>query len=134
MMSVLKEGERGTDGVMLMTLRTLSFGVAGGLLFFAHAMINNSHAWPLIWPFLAGSLAVWTAKSGADPSYATDIGKAAIVGMVAGAIFLGATYVALMQLGLAAKLGLAGLAFAAGIVFVGSILGGALAHPLARRF
>ncbi len=116
-----------------MTLRTLLFGITGGLLFFAHAMINNSHAWPLIWPFLAGALAVWTAKRGDHPSYVSDLGRAAIVGLIAGAVFVGVTFFTLMQLGMAAKIGLAGLAFAAGIGFVGSILGGALVHPLARQ-
>jgi O-antigen/teichoic acid export membrane protein len=113
--------------------RTLLFGLGGGLLFFAHAMINNSHAWPLVWPFLAGALAVWTNHNDAHASYRGDIGKAASVGLVAGAIFVVATAVTLSQLGLDGGVGLAGLAMAALIGLVGAMLGGALVHPLAKR-
>jgi hypothetical protein len=116
-----------------MTRRTMLFGVAGGILFFAHAMINNSHAWPLVWPFLAGALAVWTADREALPSYATDITRASVAGAVAGVIFITATLLTLMQLRMATQIGLAGLVVAAAIGLVGSVLGGALAHPLTRR-
>lgn len=113
--------------------RSLLFGLGGGLLFFAHAMINNSHAWPLVWPFLAGGLAVWTSRGGDRDSYGADVGKAAMVGLVAGAIFVLATAVTLSQLGLNGKIGLAGLAIAAVIGLIGAMLGGALVHPLAKR-
>ena len=36
----------------------LSGGLVVGLLFFAHAMIKNSHAWPMVWPLVAGAAAV----------------------------------------------------------------------------
>jgi hypothetical protein len=113
--------------------RSILFGLAGGLLFFAHAMINNSHAWPLIWPFLAGALAVWTSHKDVCASYGADIGKAAAVGLVAGAIFILATAVTLSQLGLDGSAGLVGLFMAALIGLAGAMLGGALVHPLARR-
>jgi len=116
-----------------MHARSLLFGLAGGFLFFAHAMINNSHAWPLVWPFLAGALAVWTARSSRHPSYGADIGKAATVGLVAGVIFVVASALALSGLGLPSEVGLAGLTMAAVIGLGGAMLGGALAHPLARR-
>jgi hypothetical protein len=113
--------------------RSLLFGLGGGLLFFAHAMINNSHAWPLIWPFLAGALAVWTSRNSDHGSYGGDVGKAAMVGLVAGAIFVLTTAVTLNQLGLNEQIGIAGLAIAAVIGLVGAMLGGALVHPLAKR-
>lgn len=116
-----------------MDKRSLLFGLGGGLLFFAHAMINNSHAWPLIWPFLAGALAVWTSPSGGRGSYGADIGKAALVGLLAAAIFIAATAAALSQLGLVGNIGFTGLILAAVVGLVGAMLGGALAHPLARR-
>ena len=116
-----------------MDRRSLLFGLGGGLLFFAHAMINNSHAWPLIWPFLAGALAVWTSPSSHRRGYGADVGKAAMVGLVAGAIFVLATAVTLNQLGLNGQIGIAGLAIAAVIGLVGAMLGGALVHPLAKR-
>lgn len=116
-----------------MHARQLSFGLIGGLLFFAHAMINNSHAWPLIWPALAGGLIVWTNRAGDQRTYGSDVWNAAVVGIVAGAVFLVATSLALSQLGLSDRVGLAGLAFAGAIGVVGALLGGALMHPLARR-
>ena len=116
-----------------MDKRSLLFGLGGGLLFFAHAMINNSHAWPLIWPFLAGALAVWTSPSSHRRGYGADVGKAAMVGLVAGAIFVLATAVTLSQLGLDGRIGLAGLTIAAVIGLAGATLGGALVHPLAKR-
>jgi hypothetical protein len=109
------------------------FGFGGGLLFFAHAMINNSHAWPLIWPFLAGVLAVWTSRTSSHATYGADIGRAAGVGLIAGMVFILATAVALSQLGVNGSNGLIGLAFAAAIGVLGSIIGGALVHPLARQ-
>ena len=116
-----------------MRARSLLFGLGGGLLFFAHAMINNSHAWPLVWPFLAGGLAVWTSRTGGHATYGADIRKAAVVGLVAGAVFILTTALALGQLSVNSEIGLVGLAIAAGIGLVGAMLGGALVHPLARR-
>jgi hypothetical protein len=116
----------------MMHRQTLLFGLVGGLLFFAHAMINNSHAWPLIWPALAGALAVWTARTGTPPSYSADIKKAASVGLVAGLVFLFATAIALSQLGVAGA-GLIGLAIAAAIGLLAAVIAGALVHPVAGR-
>jgi hypothetical protein len=116
-----------------MHLRPIFFGVVGGLLFFAHAMLNNSHTWPLVWPFLAGAPAVWTERSHASASYGADIARAVTVGIVAGSIFILATAVALAQLGISVKTALTGLATAAAIGLTGAIVGGALVHPLASR-
>ena len=116
-----------------MHARSLMFGLVGGLLFFAHAMINNSHAWPLIWPFLAGVLAVWTSRADVQATYGADIGRAAGVGLVAGMVFVLATAITLSQLGLFRDAGVVGLVFAAAIGLLGAMLGGALVHPLARR-
>ncbi len=103
------------------------------MLFFAHAMINNSHAWPLVWPFLAGVLAVWTSRKGGHATYGADIRRAAATGLIAGVVFVLATAVALSQLGLGGGNRMIGLAIAAAIGLVGAMLGGALVHPLARR-
>lgn len=116
-----------------MSARQLLLGLAGGLLFFAHAMINNSHAWPLIWPVLAGGLIVWTNGRAAQHTYRSDVWNAGIVGVIASAVFVAATYLALNQLGLSSHIGLAGLALAGAIGVVAALLGGALVHPLARR-
>jgi hypothetical protein len=117
----------------LMRARSLMFGLGAGLLFFAHAMINNSHAWPLVWPFLAGVLAVWTSRTGGHATYGADVGRAAKVGIIAGMVFILTTAFTLDQLGLSEGAGLVGLIFAAAIGLLGAMLGGALVHPLARR-
>jgi hypothetical protein len=96
-------------------------------------MINNSHAWPLIWPFLAGALAIWTSRSDGRVGFGADIGKAAFVGLVAGSVFVIATALALSRMELTEGVGLAGLAFAAVIGLFGAMLGGALVHPIAQR-
>ena len=116
-----------------MHARSLMFGLGGGLLFFAHAMINNSNAWPLVWPFLAGVLAVWTSRTGGHATYGADIGRAAGVGLIAGMVFILTTAFTLSQLGLSGAAGMVGLVFAAAIGLLGAMLGGALVHPLARR-
>ena len=116
-----------------MHARSSMFGIGGGLLFFAHAMINNSHAWPLVWPFLAGVLAVWTSRTGGHATYGADIGRAAGVGLIAAIVFVLTTAFTLSQLGSYGGAGLVGLVLAAAIGLLGAMLGGALAHPLARR-
>lgn len=113
--------------------RSLLLGLGGGLLFFSHAVINNSHAWPLLWPFLAGGVAVWSSRTDGYASYGADIARATVVGLVAGAVFILTTALALSQLGQSGGIGLVGLAFGAAIGLVGAMLGGALVHPLARR-
>ncbi len=115
-----------------MRTRTLLIGLAGGLLFFAHAMLNNSHAWPLLWPALAGLLAVWTARGDRAHSYGSDLGKAASAGLVCGLVFLGATAVTLSRMGLGTSAGLVGLAIAAVLGIVAATVAGGLVHPIAR--
>jgi hypothetical protein len=107
-----------------MNARSLVFGLGGGLLFFAHAMIDNSHAWPLAWPFLAGVLAVWTRRTSGHATYGADIGRAAGVGLIAGMVFILGTAIALSQLGFSGGAGLVGLVFAAAIGLLGAVLGG----------
>ena len=116
-----------------MRTQTLLFGLAGGLLFFAHAMINNSHAWPLVWPALAGLLAVWTARGAARRSYGADLGRAASAGLVAGAVFLVGTALALSQMQLGGRISFAGLVLAAALGLLAAVIAGGLAHPVARR-
>ena len=116
-----------------MRKQSLVFGLIGGLLFFAHAMINNSHAWPLVWPALAGLLTLWSQGRRPAASYAADITKAATAGLVAGAVFMIATGIALAQMGLLEKSGLFGLVSAAGLGLLVAVIAGALAHPVARR-
>ncbi len=113
--------------------QTLIFGLIGGLFFFAHAMLNNSHAWPLVWPALAGVFAVWSARDGTAASYGTDLKKAATAGLIAGAVFVIATAIALTQMDALGSTGVAGLSFAALVGLLASVIAGALVHPVVRR-
>jgi hypothetical protein len=38
-------------------------GIMGGLLLFLHGLFPNTHAYPLIWPVLAGAVTLWIAAS-----------------------------------------------------------------------
>lgn len=74
-------------------------GLTAGLLFFAHAMVPYSRAWPLLWPLLGGvAAAVLASRDGYSGSgfHRARVGAAA--GAIAGAVFLGGTLVALFIL------------------------------------
>ncbi len=127
---------------------TVSIGLILGLAFFAHAMINNSHAWPLVWPLAAGSLAVAiTARKDRLHSFWRGIGLAVKAGSVAGALFFAATLAALALLAssepLGAALGAEGpiviglnlvlsLAFAALLGVLLAAMAGAATYPMIR--
>lgn len=74
-------------------------GLVGGALFFGHAMINNSHAWPMVWPLLAGSAAVLlAARRHGLQGFWNGLGLAARAGLVAGSLFFVMTLAALALL------------------------------------
>jgi len=108
-------------------------GVVAGLLFFGHAMINNSHAWPLIWPALAGAAAVLMAHRARMPGYGADLAAAGVAGASAAVIFFGATAVCLSGLGMLRSESFAGLALAAVLGLVAALIVGGLTHPIAAR-
>ena len=127
-------GGAGRLGVGSMQVKApILVGIAAGVLFFAHAMFNNSHAWPLIWPALAGAVAVFRGHRGRVTGYGADIARAGIAGVSAGAIFIGATAIALSSLGLFGTETLAGLAVAAVLGLVAAVVLGGLTHPIATR-
>jgi len=64
-------------------------GTGSGLLFYASALINNSHAWPLVWPVLGGAAAVVLARRAGRRGSA--LGTGALAGAIAGLVFLAAT-------------------------------------------
>lgn len=113
----------------------VTVGLVAGLLFFAHAMINNSHAWPLVWPLAGGAAAVWfAARRRRLHGFWSGLGAGAGAGTVAGVLFVVATAIALQALGLRAvdaKV-LSGLAVAAAIGLALAVVAGALAFPFAR--
>ena len=125
-------------------------GVVAGVLFYLHALLPNSHAYPLLWPLLGGGVAVGLAMRAASPAPRTDRWRAALrAGGVAGGVFLGATLPTLALLNaptlapLARALGatgpvpvtapvVTGLALAALLSVPAATLGGLLAMPLLR--
>lgn len=129
----------------------LKVGIVLGLLFFAHALIPNSNAWPLVWPLIAGSLVVvLAAREERVGSFGQGIGVAVKAGATAGLLFFVATAAALWLLSsralepVARGLGaegeislspaiLAALAIAALIGTGLAALSGAATYPIARR-
>jgi hypothetical protein len=126
-------------------------GVAAGAAFFFHAMLPNSHAWPLIWP-LAGGVAVQilAGRQHEASGFSNGFRLAGATGLVTGAIFFIATLASLYALGspqlapLAQALGAAGpvpftsltvkaVAFTAVVGAVLVAVAGSLAFPVARR-
>lgn len=129
---------------------TLIAGLVSGFLFFAHALIPNSHAWPMVWPLLGGVVAVLLpAKRRRLRNFWTGIRKSAKAGILAGLIFLVFTLLALyllsqpqfsslLSLGdspspkVTASVALS-LAAVAGIGVLLAIIAGAFAFPVVRR-
>jgi hypothetical protein len=74
-------------------------GLVAGLLFFAHALVPYSRAWPLVWPLLGGVAAAALASGGGRSTGAwgrVRVGAAA--GAIAGGVFLALTLAALVVL------------------------------------
>jgi hypothetical protein len=131
---------------MVRAASTLAIGAAAGVLFFAHGMINNSHAWPLVWPLLGGVAAVVAARRRGGSGPWRAIGQGAFAGVLAGGVFLAFTSVALFTLystGAGGDLGwrvsafkvetLVALAVVAAIGVLAALAGGMAAAPLVRR-
>ena len=129
----------------------IKVGALLGFLFFAHALIPNSNAWPLIWPLAAGALAVFlAARRDGAPSFRAGLAAALKAGAVAGLIFFAASALTLLLLStgplepVARQLGapdgviitpalFIGLAIAALLGTALATLSGAAAYPFARR-
>ena len=74
-------------------------GLVAGLLFFLHALIPNSHAWPMLWPLLGGvGAVVLTARRHRLDGFWNGVGSSLKAGALAGLVFLVATAVALFVL------------------------------------
>lgn len=117
---------------------TVAVGIVSGLLFFAHAMINDSHAWPLIWPLAGGVAAVWlAARRHRLNGFWSGLRASAGAGALAAVLFSIASAVAMTALDLIppgrAQAAALGIAIAAVSGFAAATIAGALAYPLARR-
>jgi hypothetical protein len=84
-----------------MRLRTspaVTAGVAAGLLFFAHALVPYSRAWPLVWPLLGGVAAAALVSRGRAITPWARVRVGAAAGAIAGGVFLALTLAALFLL------------------------------------
>ena len=118
-------------------------GLAGGVAFFAHAMVQNSHAWPLLWAFVAGVLAIVLAARSEGRSFGPAVGVGALAGLIAGIVFLVATAIAIFGLGVPEEAArdlasrrseaIAGMAVAAAVAIIPAAIGAALAYLATRR-
>lgn len=63
-------------------------GILLGGLFLGNAMINHSHAWPLVWPVLGGALAVYLAAREGPVRPLQGIGVGAKAGLIGLAVIL----------------------------------------------
>ena len=113
-------------------------GVVAGLLFFGHAMIDNSHAWPLVWPFLGGVAAVvLAARHDRLRGFWSGLRAGAGSGALSAALFVSATILVLRAFNLIpperSDAALQLLALAGAIGFSLATVGGALSYPFARR-
>ena len=128
----------------------MAAGLAAGVLFFAHAMVPYSRAWPLVWPLFGGVAAVMLASRDRRLSGGQRARVGASAGAIAGLVFLLATGAALYVLSLprlesvAGLFGavspialnpalLAALAIAALIGIAAGALGGAAGGAFGRR-
>ena len=114
-------------------------GVIAGLVFFAHAMINDSHAWPMIWPLVAGSGAILlAARKHRLQGFGSGLWIATKAGAIAGALFFATTVAALAAMSsfnpaiavtgnVVMMLGAVGLS-----AVVLALLAGAVTFPVAR--
>ncbi len=126
-----------------------SIGLAAGVLFFAHALVPDSNAWPIVWPALAGGVAGYRAAR-ERPGFLKGVGAAIGAGAIAGLVFLIATAAALTLLGTSAfapaaralgatgpiamnEMVLVSLAVAALIGTAGAALAGVATYPVTRR-
>ena len=78
---------------------TIATGLVAGLLFYLHALIPNSHAWPMLWPILGGVITViLAARRNRLRGFWNSIKKCTKAGSMAGLIFLIFTLATLLLL------------------------------------
>ena len=125
-------------------------GIVSGLLFFLHALVPNSHVWPLVWPLLGGvATVVLAARQRRLSGFWNSVASSLKAGALAGGLFLVATAAALLLLSLpqleaaADVLGADGPVVVSGAVLLSllvaaaigvgvTVLAGAVTFPLAR--
>lgn len=126
-------------------------GILAGFLFFLHALIPNSHAWPLIWPFLAGIFLMVYLKNKINLENYLQAAKPLLkVGLISAGIFFVFTLLVLLLLNIPVMEGVSeflsaegpvvinssvvvGLLIAAGLGIVLSMLSGSVLYPFLKK-
>ncbi|HTE47177.1 MAG TPA: hypothetical protein VK636_18150 [Gemmatimonadaceae bacterium] len=125
----------------------LTFGIAGGALFAAHAFIPGVRNWPMIWPAVTGAAAFWFAtrepvphrlRRGLAAAFAAGAIASAISFVTWSVFVVGIMHTAAkptiesrgVSSGFAASAGVLGLAVVAVIACVIAVLGGAALLPV----
>lgn len=115
-------------------LATISIGMLAGILYFGNAMINNIHAWPLVWPLIAGCAVVIARVPGRSAvSFWKEIGVVTEAGAITGLVFFAVIAIVLSTMGLLGSFGMRGLAIAGIMGAVLPIISGAVTYPIAKR-
>lgn len=77
----------------------VKIGILAGILFFLHALIPYSDAWPMIWQGIAAAvLVIWLMKSGKDVQYRKTAKRLFQTGLISSAIFVVCTAAVLFTL------------------------------------
>ena len=77
----------------------LRAGLAGGSLLYLHGLFPDTHAYPLVWPLLAGAVALWlaTGEPARRPRW-RGLATASVAGVLAGVLAFVAFSVTLLAL------------------------------------
>lgn len=129
----------------------LKIGIVAGFLFFLHALIPNSHAWPLIWPFLGGIVLMVYLKDRVNLQNYWQAAKPLLkVGLISAGIFFVFTLLVLFLLNIPGMEGVSeylgadgpvtvnssvvvGLLIASGLGIVLSVVSGSIAYPFLKK-
>lgn len=126
-------------------------GILAGFLFFLHALIPNSHAWPLTWPFLGGVFLMVYLKNQVKLENYLQAAKPLLkVGLISAGIFFVFTLLVLFLLNIPGMEGaseflgaegpviinssvVVGLLIASGLGIVLSLVSGSVLYPFLKK-
>jgi hypothetical protein len=121
---------------------SLAAGLVAGAALFAHALVQNSQAWPLLWPLLGGLTAVLLGRRGIT-SFGAAVRAGALTGLIAGLVFFAVTAIALLILEVPTEAAqavegrsgpfLVGLAITSVLAAIVGAVGGAAGWAIAKR-
>lgn len=126
-------------------------GLIAGFLFFIHALIPNSNAWPLIWPIFAGIFLMFFLKNKRRLKNYLQAARSLLkVGVLSSGIFFVFTVLVLLLLNLPGMEGIAnflgaegpvimnssavlGLLLASGLGIILSMISGSIFYPFFKK-